>query len=279
MTLRLPDCSVGIDSAVKYVLTELVQVYRAFLGESERPTQPTFVIRRHKNGLKFVGTGPDNGRVEAFVKRGEVLPRVEREINQYLVGVLPDRLLLHGAAVCRNGQVIVLPATAGSGKTTLAGGLVQRGCGYLTDELVILEDQSNRIEPFPKALSLKEGSFALFEPLGPDPTGPEYDRVWYLDPERLRPGSVIKRPMPIGWVVLPRYEGGAATRVESLTVGETVLGLFENTVNIGRHKEKGLDQLIGIAQRAPGYRLVFGDLGEACEVVLEIVGGNGPSCS
>lgn len=55
------------------------------------------------------------------------------------------------------------------------------------------------------------------------------------------------------------------------------MGLFENTVNISRHKERGLARLIGIAENAPAYRLVFGDLDEACDVVLGIVEDNGPS--
>lgn len=212
-----------------------------------------------------------------LVERPWVTPCLEREINQYLADALGDRLLLHAAGIAYRGRAVVLPATAGSGKTTLAAGLVREGCGYLTDELIIFQPRTNSIVPFPKAMSLKEGSFALFESLGPDPTGRQDDRVWYLDPERLRPGSVVERPTPIGWVILPRYEANATTHIRALTVGETVLGLFENTVNIVRHKEKGLDRLIGIARKTPGYRLIFGDLNEACKAILGIVKDNDPS--
>lgn len=276
-TYRFPGSYVRVESAVEYALTELMRVYGRFVDEMHAPSEATFLIRRHGGRLSFAEDKDNGSPPEVIIERGRVMPLLEREINQYLVGQLANRLLLHAAAATYGKRAIILPATAGAGKTSLVAGLVQRGCGYLTDELVIIHRRTNSIVPFPKAMSLKEGSFALFESLGPDPTGPEYDRVWYLDPERLRPGSVVKRPTPIGWVVLPRYEAGATTRIESLTVGETVLGLFENTVNIARHKEKGLDRLIGIAKKAPGYRLVFGDLDEACEAVLGIVEGNGRS--
>lgn len=266
-----------VDSVVEYALADVTRVYRSFLRGFAEPSKPTFVIRRHGGKLRFIRKTGNGASSQVLIERGLVMPRVEREINQYLVEVLGDRLLLHAAGAEYGQRAIILPATSGSGKTTLAGGLVQRGCAYLTDELVILHPRMNKVVPFPKALSLKEGSYEYFESFGPDPTGPKYDRVWYLDPERLRPGSVVQKPTPIGWVVFPRYEAGATTSVEALTVGETVLGLFENTVNITRHKEKGLDRLIGIAKHAPGYRLVFGDLAEACEAVLKIVEANSPS--
>ncbi len=188
-------------------------------------------------------------------------------------------MLIHAVAVAHGNRAIVLPGDPGAGKTTLAAGLVERGCGYLTDELVMIKPRTNRVCPFPKAFSLKEGSSSAFPSFAPKPTGPEYDRVWYLDAERLRPRSTVKKHVPIGWVILLRYAAGATAHTESLTVGETVLGLFENTVNIARHREAGLDRLIAIAQKAPGYRLVSGDLEEACEAVLGIVEGDGPSCS
>ena len=267
-------CTVRVESVVGDELTELERVYSWFADPENTRSEPSLTIRSHKNKVTFIRNGDDGSPREVVIQRGRLMPRLEREISQYLVGVLGDRLLLHAAAAGWGKHAIVLPANAGSGKSTLEAGLVQRGCGYLTDELIIIHPRTNKVIPFPKALSLKEGSFALFESLGPYPTGPEHDRVWYLDPEQLRPGSVVSSPTPVGWVVLPRYEAGAKTRVEALTVGETVLGLFENTVNMARHKEPGLDRLIAIAKKAPGYRLVFGDLEDACDAVLELVGGN-----
>ena len=277
-TYRFPGCRVRLDSAGKYVLSDLARVYEHCRNMGPPPSKPTFVIRRSRGGLRLTRNGAGGPHQGIVLKRGRVMPFLEREINQYLVDRLGGRLLVHAAAVSWHGLAIILPATTRGGKSTLAAGLIQRGCGYLTDELAITDRRTNKIVPFPKSLSLKEGSFSLFESLAPEPTGYEHDRVWYVDPERLRPGSVVNKPVPIGWVVFPWYQVNAATRIEALTIGETVLGLFENTVNIARHKEAGLDRLIGIAQNAHGYRLVFGDHQEACKAVLELVEGNGQSC-
>ena len=278
---RFPGCCVRVDSVVSHALADLAQAYGHFVRGAVPVVQPTFSLVRHHDGLKLRSTG--NGRNHpsegVLIKEGQVMPLLERQINQHLVGALGDRLLLHAGAVVDAGRAVILPATSASGKTTMAAGLVQRGYGYLTDELVILHSRTNSIVPFPKAMSLKEGSFGLFESFGPRPTGPEYDRVWYLDPERLRPGSVVTSPTPIGWVIFPRFKDGSKTHVEPLTVGETVLGLFENTVNNARHEEKGLDRLIKIARKAPGYRLMFGDLEDACRAVLGIIESGDRPCT
>ena len=280
VSLRFPRCPVQVVSPVGYVLADITRAYRCFADGTDEPAEATYVIRRRAGRLgctRYVVE--EASSVGVSIGRGRVMPALEREINQYLVGALGDHLLLHAAGVTMNNEGILLPGQSGSGKTTLAGGLVRQGHGYLTDELVILQKRTNRIIPFPKAFSIKEGSFGLFEALGPDPTGPEYDRVWYIDPERLRPGSVVKKPAPIAWVVFPHYEAGSDTRLERLTVGETVVGLFENAVNIDRHKRRGLDRLVTIAKRAPGYRLVFGDLAEACRLIMQIAEPTPTPCS
>lgn len=282
-TFRLPGCVVRVDSEVDGALSEVARVYRNFSDGARAGGQPTFSIHDHGRQVRFVrhhGHASDPG----FIFDHGCLPHhAEWEINRHVVAALDDHLLFHAAAVRRaapgTSLGVMFPAGSGSGKTTLAAGLVRRGWDYLTDELVIVDPDTIRIVPFPKAFSVKPGSYELFDSLTPDPTGPAGDRVWYLDPERLRAGSVAKAPTPIGCVVLPKFQRGASTRVELLTIGETVVGLFENAVNIARHKEAGLDRLIEIAQTAPGFRLVFGDLENACATVEGLIGGNGRSCS
>ncbi len=278
-TFRFPGASVRIDSVVKCVLTELTRVYRCFLGPGSAVAEPTFVFGRHKGELRFVRKGSEDSDGALTVERGRVAALVEPIINRYLAETLGDHLLLHAAVAAHGERAVILPGVATSGKTTLVAGLVERGYAYLTDELAIIDRGTRRVIPFPKAMSLKEGSCSLFQSYGPQPSGAPGQRVWHLDPDQLRPGCVADKPLPLGWVCLPRYQAGAETRMEPLTVGETVLGLFENTVNTARHETAGLDLLIDMAQAAPGYRLVTGDLDQACKAVLHLTGGAGTSCS
>ena len=53
-------------------------------------------------------------------------------------------VLLHAAAIVRGSSLIVLPGHSGAGKSSLSLAAVDRGYGYLTDEL--LEDVIERDE-------------------------------------------------------------------------------------------------------------------------------------
>lgn len=53
---------------------------------------------------------------------------------------------LHGAAVVRKGVGVLIIGPPGSGKSTLAVGLIRRGWNFLSDDALLLRENSNRIE-------------------------------------------------------------------------------------------------------------------------------------
>ncbi|OWK32794.1 HprK-related kinase A [Sphingomonas mucosissima] len=67
-------------------------------------------------------------------------------------------LLLHAAAVERNGRAIVLTGESGAGKSTLAALLQTRGWRLMADEFVLLDPASGLVHPFPRPVSLKNSA-------------------------------------------------------------------------------------------------------------------------
>ncbi|GAB3751894.1 hypothetical protein GCM10027599_11280 [Yimella radicis] len=67
-------------------------------------------------------------------------------------------LLLHAAGVATDdGRVFALVAPSGTGKSTAAARLCAERFGYVTDELLVIDDEWN-VLAFPKPLSLQTGS-------------------------------------------------------------------------------------------------------------------------
>jgi hypothetical protein len=56
-----------------------------------------------------------------------------------LAAVLRGFELLHASAVCLNGAAVAFAGPSGAGKTTLVSRLVARGAGFLTDDVLALE--------------------------------------------------------------------------------------------------------------------------------------------
>ena len=68
-------------------------------------------------------------------------------------------VVLHAGGVALNGSGVIISGPSGAGKTTLTAALVRSGFGYLTDEALAIDPSTGLLHPYPKALSIKRGSW------------------------------------------------------------------------------------------------------------------------
>jgi hypothetical protein len=119
-----------------------------------------------------------------------------------------------------------LPGGKGVGKSTLTAALLRSGAGYLTDDVVFLDDR-RRAAPLPVRLSVKEGSWAIAESLFPTlKTAPVYrfgtTALKYLNLEG--PGSAPVA-LPARALVFPRYCPSEASALRRLTPQDALVRL------------------------------------------------------
>jgi hypothetical protein len=217
------------------------------------------------------------GSVEVFLDdtmiaragdRAEAAAWVLWHLNRAVVDASGEHILLHAGAVRAGDAGIIVPAPMSSGKTTLVAGLVQRGLGYMTDEVVALTADGSTLLPFPKALSVERGSLAVLFGSGGRP-GPAPDLggdQFHVVPDDLRPGSAAG-PCAPAMVIAPRYRPGRPSTLVPMDGAEAVLELSTNAVNLDRHGGRGLRVLAAVAERCACYRLEVSDLDDACRLV------------
>jgi hypothetical protein len=247
----------------------LVAIYRHVLerGEEARSiamARMAMSIRRHCE------PPTDNCPVTAAAYQLAVLGFFERKIHKSYVAIMSPRPVFHAAAVATRDGCILLPGESGSGKTTLAGQLVRRGMDYVGDEVVCVEPGglARTCDHLSKALSLKAGSFEIFSDIAPCASFTNAGvEIRYIDPEHLRAGSVAREPVPVAWIVFPRFVAGCAPALRRLTAGETVLALNASTASTG----VGVDSLIELSRRARSYRLEYGSSEEGCRTLFDLV--------
>ncbi|MGH9179076.1 MAG: hypothetical protein ACRD0N_11050 [Acidimicrobiales bacterium] len=208
---------------------------------------------------------------------GRTLTHLFWHVNAEAVRQTGSFLLVHaGCVLAPSGRALLLPAQSGSGKTTLVTALVQAGFGYLSDEAAVVDPVSGRIHPFPKALTLKSGSFELFPELAGDHLGSLVPGTWHVDPGRLGPADVPTGAFPAGWVVAIGYDPTVdGAQLSPMRAAEAVVEVGMSTLNLHRYRARALPLLADLARRTSAYRLRFASLEAALEAITTLTANDG----
>ncbi len=206
----------------------------------------------------FLGTGTDTGDPTMFfdvheTDGGEVVLVTDYEwkspsleaclrqltsvINEYAVWTHSCAALHSGAVRSPEGDIVLLPAPSGNGKSTLTGAFVAAGWDYLGDEAVGVRPGSMVAVGYPKRLAIDASSRAVLNL-------PESDSD-DLDPAEINPG-VNRLDGDVGQVnrvVLPTYLEGAEPSLQRLEPHEAVGRVA------GQHPQPGSGRPGGVGRR------------------------------
>lgn len=194
-------------------------------------------------------------------------------VLEHLIRTCTGGMLLHAAAVARDGKALVLAGKTGAGKTTLATWLVCRGFDYLTDELLCIDTQAMCVRGFARPLHLKKPARALFagvidkdggaaimaSPLGV-----------HLSPARL--GARVAHSACPRALVLPTYRAGARFDLRPLSKAQAATRLMGCLVNARERPQHGFEDVLGLVQAAPAFAMTYSHLEEAGAQLEAVLG-------
>lgn len=196
------------------------------------------------------------------------LPLMEWGTNWLVGRRCNSHLLLHSGAVERDGAALLMPATPGSGKSTLTAALAQRGWRLLSDEFGALEPASGQVFPLLKPVALKNESIGVISDWSPQAViGPRFPNT--------RKGTVahlaaqaeavrrVHEPALCGAVVLPRFSAGSTTHWARVGPETVFRALAFNAFNYALMAEDGFSAVVRVAQQCPAWELTYGDLDHA----------------
>jgi hypothetical protein len=184
------------------------------ISELDEPVaEHTFTIRSDESETLFLYRDGDrisfDDRYHRFFKFFDSLLRIT--VAEYAVG----RVFVHAGVVAKGGRAIVMPADSFSGKTTLVAELVKAGAEYYSDEYAVLDD-TGLVHPFARDLSVRylDGQTVAEKQVSIASIG----------------GNVGSIPIPIGLVVITKFEEGADWEPERLTPGAGILEMIPHTI-------------------------------------------------
>ena len=204
LTTRLPDLSAWIGEAYGHhprldPATTVVDVPVRVTAE----TGPRRLLGRRAH-LRIDGTTPlqpfPAGKAPLFFEWG---------LNWAIAERAHWYLMIHAATVARNGRGLILPGQPGTGKSTLAAGLVRSGWQLLSDEFALLGLSDGLLYPLRRPISLKGDALALFRAVAPARMSAgcydsEKGKIGFYIPDSTR-GDYASAPVrPAAIVVLDR---------------------------------------------------------------------------
>lgn len=178
------------------------------------------------------------------------------DLNVTPLEAIDDAIALHAAAVEIGGAIVVLPGASGSGKSTIAAQLMERGHAYLTDETVCIGHGDLRARAHPKALCLDPASQRLIgHPISP--TTEIHDGTADVDPRmighgRISPGGAI------GAVVFASHRAGARPELRPLDPTEALRRMLANAFSPPRIDQAAFAAIVRLANDVGAYELVHG---------------------
>lgn len=185
---------------------------------------------------------------------------VSGHCNQYLV--------FHAAVVEKDGHAMILPAPAGSGKSTLCAGLISRGWRLLSDELTLLDPMSGCVVPLPRPVGLKNASIDVIRRFVPDAVigrlanDTAKGTVAHMKAPRDSILRAVEPALP-GSIVYPRYVSGAPARLQSWPKARAFMHMANNAFNYSLHGAAGFHALSRLVDGSVCYEFTYGDLEEA----------------
>ncbi len=187
-------------------------------------------------------------------------------------------LIIHAAVIEREGKAAILPAPPGSGKSTLCAGLVNRGWRLLSDELALLDMDSDLIYGMCRPVNLKNVSVdvikqfapaAVFTASVPDTTKgtialmrPPVDSVQRMN-----------QPACPAWVVLPKYAAGASPQLERHSRARTFMLIAEQSFNYDIQGSRGFDAVGRLIDQSQCFQLTYSRLDDAERVFDDLLAG------
>jgi HprK-related kinase A len=201
----------------------------------------------------------------------QAFPMFEWVMNWAVSSRANGYLIIHSAVVEKDGLAAILPAPAGSGKSTLCAALVAKGWRLLSDELALVRLDTGLLVPLPRPISLKNASIDIIRRytagavFSPEVADTAKGTIAHLK----APADSIARagqPARAAWIIFPKYQAGAAPTLAPVAPARAFMDLAGNAFNYSLLGAAGFDAMAGLIDGALAYNFTYSALDDAVEM-------------
>ncbi len=206
--------------------------------------------------------------VEMSIPEPQLATFLQEKMMTSIYQAQPYLISLHAASVEKNGKVIIMPATAESGKTTLTATLLHHGFKLFTDEATSL-DYEGYVHPLPFCMNIKEGSWKILSPMYPHLN--DRDTHSRFDGQNIRflpPVNMHKGRQKASHMIFPKYTPNAKTILTQIGAKEALEKIKEASYQVQESMDRDKFELILThLVSLPKYSLVYSSSDEAIAMI------------
>lgn len=217
----------------------------------------------------------DGEAINSVPRLSHLGPFVKGALWQTAINNYDFQFYIHSGVVGTGETCILLPAAAGSGKSSLTAALTHAGYLYFSDEVALIERKTFRVPPMPLAICSKSTGWEIMQRYYPDlhqlPIHRRDDGklVRYIPPPS---GSVRQRPAPVSHIIFPRYQAGAVSELRRLTRSDALGRLMAECMAASERFDLAkVRELVDWIAQTECFSLTFSSLDEAVASVKATV--------
>lgn len=200
----------------------------------------------------------------------QAFPMFEWGLNWCVSSHAHSYLIIHAAVLEKHGHAVIMPAPPGSGKSTLCAALARNGWRLLSDELALIRITDGNIIPLPRPVSLKNASIDIMRDYASDAVFSRKvsDTMKGTVAHMQAPADSVARadePARPGWIIRPRYEAGASTRLSTISKASMFMHAADNAFNYSLLGEQGFTSLAALIDASSCHEFVYSKLDEAID--------------
>jgi hypothetical protein len=193
------------------------------------------------NSQRLARTGDESELMQIFAS----------DFSFHVATTSPNRLFVHAGVVGWKGKAIVIPGRSFSGKTTLVKEFLRQGATYYSDDFAVI-DSRGYVYPFIKPLGIRDDHSQKQASVAAEQLG----------------CPVGIKPLQIEFVLLTHYNKTARWHPRSVSRGQAVLNLLQNSFSVREKPEVAL----AFADAAVRNATILASVrGEAEEVVRSVL--------
>ena len=204
------------------------------------------VVRR--NVRQFCVLYGDHTRLVKTERFEDLLADFESDLDLHIAANSQERLFIHAGAVRWKDHTLLIPGRSQTGKTTLVSEFLKNGAAFYSDDFAVV-DRSGHLHAYPRDLTIRIAS-------GARKVSPAYY------------GAAPARPAPVTTVLITEYSGDANWIPGSISRGEGLLRLLENTPSARKQPIFALEVLQNTIANAEVHRGYRGDKAQTVTRVL-----------